>query len=167
VIADHDWETAIDPLRKVESAISDQPKAVRAALSAKGLSLIPLNNHENDLTFSIGEREYVCLLLIAEFLSPRLCELRRSDSTIHDFHITTNRNNQPSFHEIIEILKEDDFRIAEEVNSEAVSAFLSSVESPELWPKRDISGIHCISAWRLRTRWIIGSSITQILNDSN
>jgi hypothetical protein len=75
--------------RKVKREMIDQPKAVRAALSAKGLSLIPLNNHEKDFTFSIGGREYICPSFITEFLSPLLCELCRNDSTIHDFHITT------------------------------------------------------------------------------
>jgi hypothetical protein len=69
--------------------MSNDFKTLRAALSAKGISFIPLNNHENDFTFYVGEREYVCPSFIAEFLSPHLCTLRRNDSTIHDFHITT------------------------------------------------------------------------------
>jgi serine/threonine protein kinase len=45
--------------------------------------------------------------------------------------LSTNPNDRPSFNEIIEILKENDFRITEEVDSEAVSAFVSSLELSE------------------------------------
>jgi hypothetical protein len=38
---------------------------------------------------------------------------------------------RPSFNEIIEVLQKNGFRIAEEVDSEAVSAFASSVASSE------------------------------------
>jgi hypothetical protein len=60
---------------------------IKAALSANGISRIPLNNHENDFTFYVGEREYVCPSFIAEFPSPHLCTLRRNDSTIQFFHL--------------------------------------------------------------------------------
>jgi serine/threonine protein kinase len=46
--------------------------------------------------------------------------------------LSTNPNDRPSFNEIIEVLKKNRFRIADEVNSEAVSAFVYSVESSEL-----------------------------------
>jgi hypothetical protein len=46
--------------------------------------------------------------------------------------LSTNPITRPSFNEIIEALKDNDFRITEEVDSEAVSAFVSSVESSEL-----------------------------------
>jgi serine/threonine protein kinase len=46
--------------------------------------------------------------------------------------LSTNPNDRLSFNEIIEVLKKNDFRIAEEADSEAVSAFVSSVESSEL-----------------------------------
>jgi hypothetical protein len=45
--------------------------------------------------------------------------------------LSTNPNDRPSFNGIIEILKDHDFRITEEVDSEAVSAFVNSVESSE------------------------------------
>jgi serine/threonine protein kinase len=48
------------------------------------------------------------------------------------YGLSTDPNNRPSFNEIIEVLKENDFKIAEEVDSEAVSAFVNSVESSEL-----------------------------------
>jgi serine/threonine protein kinase len=46
--------------------------------------------------------------------------------------LSTNPKDRSSFNEIIEVLKENGFRITAEVDSEAVSAFVSSVESSEL-----------------------------------
>jgi serine/threonine protein kinase len=43
--------------------------------------------------------------------------------------LSTNPNDRPSFNDVIEILKGNNFRIAEEVDSEAVFAFFDSVES--------------------------------------
>jgi hypothetical protein len=88
--------------RKVEIAVSNHSKTVTAALSAKGLCCIPLNNHESDFTFYVDEREYVCPSFIAEFFSPRVCNLRRNDSTIQDFHITTT-NCEDSFESFLSL----------------------------------------------------------------
>jgi hypothetical protein len=46
--------------------------------------------------------------------------------------LSTNLNVRPSFNDIIEILKANNFRIVEEVDPEAVLAFVDSVESSEL-----------------------------------
>jgi serine/threonine protein kinase len=45
--------------------------------------------------------------------------------------LATNPNDRPSFQEIFEVLKANNFRIAEDVDSEAVFAFVGSVESSE------------------------------------
>jgi serine/threonine protein kinase len=45
--------------------------------------------------------------------------------------LSPNPNDRPSFKDIIAILKNNNFRIAEEVDSEAVVAFYNSVESSE------------------------------------
>jgi serine/threonine protein kinase len=45
--------------------------------------------------------------------------------------LSTNPNDRPSFNDIIEILKDNNFRIVQEVDSEAVLAFVNSVESAE------------------------------------
>jgi serine/threonine protein kinase len=45
--------------------------------------------------------------------------------------LSPNPNDRPSFNDIIEILKDNHFRIVEEVDSEAVLGFYNSVESSE------------------------------------
>jgi hypothetical protein len=59
------------------------------ALSAKGLANIPRNAHEDDITLYAGDSKFVCPGFAAEFLSPRLCSLRRSDPTINSYRLST------------------------------------------------------------------------------
>jgi hypothetical protein len=64
-------------------------ETVSVALSATGLTNIVLNSSEKDFTFYIGEYHSACPTFIAEFLSPRLCGVRLSDSTICEYHFGT------------------------------------------------------------------------------
>jgi hypothetical protein len=73
-----------------------EDRAISIALSAKGLVNIVANNHENDFTFHVGEAEYGCPSFIAEFISPRISSLRRTDPTIRDYRICT-RDSTLSF----------------------------------------------------------------------
>jgi hypothetical protein len=70
-----------------------------------------------------------------------VCELIQSG-------LSTNADRRLSLNEIIEVLQKNGFRIAEEVDSEAVSAFASSVESSEPWVKKNTPSRHCISPLR-------------------
>jgi hypothetical protein len=45
------------------------------------------NLYENDFRFIVGDGEYSCPSFIADFLSPRVTELRASDATIADLRI--------------------------------------------------------------------------------
>jgi hypothetical protein len=58
-------------------------------LSAKGLAMISWINCECDFKFKIGTEEYFCPSFVAEFLSPRISNLRKSDCTIEEFEIET------------------------------------------------------------------------------
>jgi hypothetical protein len=66
---------------------------ISVSLSAKGLTNLAINNYKNDFTFYVGGKEYICPSFVAEFLSPRICSLRRTDSTINIFHIQTSDPN--------------------------------------------------------------------------
>jgi hypothetical protein len=70
------------------------------------------------------ERPLIVSATIPRFVPHFVSELIRSG-------LSTNPNARPSFDEVIEILENNGFRIAEEVDSEALSAFISSVESSE------------------------------------
>jgi hypothetical protein len=58
---------------------------IELALSAKGLGNLPKNVYENDFTFIVGETRSDCPSFIASFLSPRICDLQKSDPTFCKF----------------------------------------------------------------------------------
>jgi hypothetical protein len=58
-------------------------------LSAKGLAMISWDNYECDFKFKIGTKEYFCPSFVAEFLSPRISNLRKNDCTIQEFQLET------------------------------------------------------------------------------
>jgi hypothetical protein len=62
--------------------------------------------------------------------------------------LSTDLDSRPPFDEIIKKSKWQSFRIADEVDSEAVSAFVSSVESSELEVKRNTPNRDCNSSLR-------------------
>jgi hypothetical protein len=76
------------PDRKV--TMSHRGASRRLSLSAKGLERIESSDHEKDFTFVVGDDEYGCPSLIAEFLSPRVHFLRSQDITIHELRIETD-----------------------------------------------------------------------------
>jgi hypothetical protein len=59
-------------------------------LSAKGLAKISWANYEYDFKFQIGTKDYRCPSFVAEFLSPRISNLRKTDCTIQEFKIETD-----------------------------------------------------------------------------
>jgi serine/threonine protein kinase len=71
-----------------------------------------------------AERSRIVPDTIPGFVPEFVSELIRSGLSI-------NPNDRPSFNEILQVLKEENFKIAEEVDSEAVLALISSVELSE------------------------------------
>jgi hypothetical protein len=61
----------------------DETQAVQ--LTTKGFAHLPLNCYENDFTFIVGEHEYRCSSVLADFLSPRVARLHSNDPTIREF----------------------------------------------------------------------------------
>jgi hypothetical protein len=67
--------------------------SISLSLSAHGLSELPPNIYENDFTFIVDGRRYECPSIIADFLSPLLCRLRQSDSSIHEYELNIKDPN--------------------------------------------------------------------------
>jgi hypothetical protein len=63
--------------------------SISVALSAAGLANINRNNYENDFTFQAGGRDHACPSFVAEFLSPRISALRRSDCTVSEYRVSS------------------------------------------------------------------------------
>jgi hypothetical protein len=65
----------------------------KVGLSAKGLR--NMSEQANEFTFIVGSQPYPCPLHVAEFLSPRVGELRSVDDTVHELLIDVD---DPSGH---------------------------------------------------------------------
>jgi hypothetical protein len=69
--------------------MSNQDMTKTLSLTAKGLIKVPMNQYEYDFTFFIDGHEHHCPSFVAAFLSPRVCDLQRNDSTIRSLHLET------------------------------------------------------------------------------
>jgi hypothetical protein len=65
----------------------------RFSLSSRGLQRLAGSVCEKDFRFLVGDEAYRCPSLIAEFLSPRVSELRSSDATIDEFRVEVEDPN--------------------------------------------------------------------------
>jgi hypothetical protein len=61
----------------------------KLSLSVKGLQRIEKNNYEKDFAFLLGDKEYRCPAVIADFLSPHVSSLRSQDHTICEVRLET------------------------------------------------------------------------------
>jgi hypothetical protein len=71
-------------------------------ISARGLRNISKSRIEKDFTFIVGEHHYNCPWFIAEFLSPRVSDLRSKDVTMNEFIIET-KDPERLFEDILSI----------------------------------------------------------------
>ncbi|OHT03894.1 hypothetical protein TRFO_28734 [Tritrichomonas foetus] len=85
-------------------------------LSTAGLSNIDFDIYEKDFTFYIGEEQFECNKLLADFISPNICKLRINDPTIDCYYINNIGNINANLFNLIlslamgytiEIAKED------------------------------------------------------------
>jgi hypothetical protein len=60
-------------------------KTVAVCLSAKGLKHV--HAREKDFTFAVGSERHHCAFYVAEFLSPRVSEMRSIDCTQNELKI--------------------------------------------------------------------------------
>jgi hypothetical protein len=59
------------------------------SLSTKGLGRIPFNEDSTPFVFMVGTQKYACHRYIADFLSPRIGDLHRSDPSLSEYIINT------------------------------------------------------------------------------
>jgi hypothetical protein len=72
------------------------------ALSIDLFKQIPLHRYVNDFTFIVGSSLYDCPRIVADFLSPRICQLHSIDATANEFLIQTKDANR-EFANIIQL----------------------------------------------------------------
>jgi len=56
-------------------------RAVSVFLSARGMQRVPFDRHEADFEFAVGDRGVKVCSVMAEFISAKVCQMRRSDAT--------------------------------------------------------------------------------------
>jgi hypothetical protein len=72
---------------------SNEKAQFQISLSAKGFTNLPMNCYVHDFTFIVGGTRHQCPSFVADFLSPRLCRLRKIDSNICELVIETEDVN--------------------------------------------------------------------------
>lgn len=76
-------------------------KKVAFALPISGLKHINFDKYENDFTFYVGDQMFQCNKFIADFLSPRVSEMRNCDSTIDSFYIPSSKCSNPHLFKLL------------------------------------------------------------------
>jgi hypothetical protein len=103
------------------SGSENREKGGQVWLSAKGLKAIPAIDLQPNFTFIVGENDYHCPILVACFLSPRICQARSIDCTVCEFEIKTS-DPHAYFSDVLSLGRGEEV----ELNDEKV-AFLQSV----------------------------------------
>jgi hypothetical protein len=67
------------------SVVGGQSPSSIVSLSAKGIANVC--HRDSNFTFIVGSREYLCPSFIAEFLSPRVCQIHSSDETMNELRL--------------------------------------------------------------------------------
>jgi hypothetical protein len=82
------------------------------ALTAKGLENIPRHEARNDFTFYVGDFRYTCPWYVADFLSPKICQLHQIDPWLDEFDIESADPNH-LFTEFLSLAQGRSFALTE------------------------------------------------------
>jgi hypothetical protein len=107
-----------------------KPFAIRP--STRGLENIQFKEHDEEFEFRIGDGSYSCSWMIAEFLSPRIAKLRRSDPTMKSIQLTSvNDDGCGRFGDVLSLGSGSDL-VVESSNREFFVAVFQELENSEL-----------------------------------
>jgi hypothetical protein len=129
-------------------------------LSSKGFGNIVWSNYEQDFEFEVCDEHYFCPSFVAEFLSPHISKVRRSDCTLRKFVFSTH-NSSNCFSKFLSLgfgnsvlFTSDEYSIVEllclELANVEIYEQLSTIVEVSLTAENVIS--------RLKTFELIGSS---------
>ena len=82
-------------------------------LSSKGLKNVPMELHEGDFVFTVGDQNHKCNLIVAEFLSPKISRLRKADPSICEYKISTE-DPAAKFERLLALPSESDLHVEPE-----------------------------------------------------
>ena len=112
-------------------------------LSSKGFKHVPLELHDGDFEFIVGDQTYKCNSIVAEFLSPKISRLRQSDPSLFIYRLETE-DCYCKFSEFLSLAFDSSLHVAsenfnffvsvsrelenEELFSQLVCSYISSTE---------------------------------------
>jgi hypothetical protein len=85
-----------------QSETKTRSSRLTLTLSSQGFGNIVWSNYENDFEFEVCDKHFFCPSLVAEFLSPHISKVRRSDCTIQNLPIST-LNSSKCFEQIVSL----------------------------------------------------------------
>lgn len=99
-------------------------------VSSRGLAHIPLELHDEEFEFHVSGSIHQCNMVVAEFLSPKICDLRRVDPTVREYQLDVD-DPLMLFKEFLAL----PFKSRLQVNSDNLEFFISvarELENEEL-----------------------------------
>jgi hypothetical protein len=82
--SDHFWSGTV---------MSKRTETLELSLSAKGLANSPINQHNLDFTFVVGDFKYSCPSFVADFLCPRLGKIHQRANTFSKYVVESQDPN--------------------------------------------------------------------------
>lgn len=74
---------------------------VAFAFTTSGLKHIDFDKYEKDFTFYVGNQMFKCNKFMADFISPKISEMRNCDTTINSFYIPSSKCKNPELFKLI------------------------------------------------------------------
>lgn len=137
-------------LEAIASRAEQLEETVEVRLSSRGLENVPFELHEKDFEFVVGKEHIGVSSFVAEFLSPKICRLRRSDAAFCRYFVETRDVNH-CFDRFLSAGRGSDLHIdranasffislfLELENEELFSNLVSSMERTELTAENAVS----------------------------
>ena len=80
-------------------------------LNIERVKEIPLDKYDKNFTFIVNNAQYHTCRIIADILSPKICQLHYNDPTINEFHIKTSHTG--NFEHILNLINYNTNKISE------------------------------------------------------
>jgi hypothetical protein len=111
------------------SRASNQPFSVRP--STRGLANINFDHHSRDFEFRVGDRSHSCSWFVAEFISPKISQLRAADLTINSFTICTEDKSN-TFERVLSLGRGEEF-VVDQSNRNSLREIFKELGNSELY----------------------------------
>ncbi|OHT15300.1 hypothetical protein TRFO_14205 [Tritrichomonas foetus] len=101
------------------------------ALSHESFKELDFNSYPRDFTFIVGDKTFPCNRLIADFISPNVRKMHRSDITLDHYIVQNQKEIKPAYFKNIISLGEGNSIIPTDKNIKQISYFLKKLGNKE------------------------------------